>query len=47
MSKTKPSGCPVKNVIKPIPDTPQKLAKAIFRAADKKIATSTEKKGRA
>ena len=39
---TKTPGRPVKNVIKPIPETPQKIAKAIFRAADKKIPTSKE-----
>ena len=34
------SGRPVKNVIRQIPDTPQKIAKAIFKAADKKTPTS-------
>jgi hypothetical protein len=34
----KPRGRPVKNEIKPIPAPAEKIAKAIFHAADKKIA---------
>lgn len=34
---TKTPERPVKNVILEIPATPKKIAKAIFRAADKKI----------
>ena len=33
----KPRGRPVKNEIKPIPAPAEKIAKAIFFAADKKI----------
>ncbi len=36
----KPRGCPVKNEIKPIPAPAEKIAKAIFFAADKKIEKS-------
>lgn len=32
-----PRGRPVTNQVDPIPATPEEVAKAIFRAADKKI----------
>lgn len=33
----KPRGRPVKNVIEPIDATPEEIAKAIFRDADRKL----------
>lgn len=32
-----PRGRPVTNKIEPIPATPEEIAKAIFKAADKKV----------
>ena len=37
--KQKLRGRPIKNVIQQIPEKPEQIAKAIFRAADKKIPT--------
>jgi len=39
----KPRGRPVKNEIKPIPDTAKNIAKAILFAPHKKIAKPTNK----
>ena len=36
-TENKPRGRPVKNEVKPIPAPAEKIAKAIFFAADKKI----------
>jgi len=33
-----PRGRPITNKIEPIPASPKEIAKAIFRAADKKVA---------
>ena len=37
-AKKKPRGRPVKNVIEPIEATPEELARAICRNADRKLA---------
>ena len=36
----KPRGRPVKNVIEPIDATPEEIARAIFRDADRKLEAS-------
>ena len=38
-AKQNPRGRPIKNVTQQIPEKPEQIAKAIFRAADKKIQT--------
>lgn len=38
-----PRGRPVINKIDPLPGSPEEIAKAIFRAADKKIKAATPK----
>ena len=38
-----PRGRPVTNEIEPIPATPEQIAKAIFRAADKKVKAKKTK----
>lgn len=40
---TRPRGRPVTNQIEPIPATPEQIAKAIFRAADKQAKTAKPK----
>lgn len=37
---SKPRGRPVKNVIEPIDATPEEIARAIFRDADRKLEAS-------
>ena len=40
MSKAKPPGRPVGNIIERIPATAEQIAKAVFKAANKKLSTS-------
>ena len=42
-TEKKPRGRPVKNDIKPIPAPAEKIAKAIFHAANKKIPVPIKK----
>ena len=42
-----PRGRPVTNQIEPIPATPEQIAKAIFRAGDKKAAKAKPAKKKA
>jgi hypothetical protein len=39
-----PRGRPIKNKVDRIPDSPEHIARAIFRAADKKIAKPAKPK---
>ena len=43
MKKKKASGRPIKNIAEPIPATPDEIAQALFRSADKKIPKRTRK----
>ena len=42
--KTTPRGRPIKNKVDRIPASPEQIARALFQAADKKIAKSAKPK---
>lgn len=44
MSEKQSKGRPIVNKVDPIPASPDQIAKAIFRAADKKIAKQAKPK---
>lgn len=43
MTEKQPKGRPITNRVEPIPASPEQIAKAIFRAADRKIAKQRAK----
>ena len=44
MTEKQPRGRPVTNKVEPIPATAQEIAKAMFRAVDKKIEKKPKRK---